>query len=295
MSEVLLNQPASIETFRQPSAILVHGYWMSEKGRRTDLGLRSSLAARATAVDYRGERAQGKKTKIFVNLNRLFGAAEPTEGSLMAHRLNQRYQIPANDIFLREDAWSTGAEVKTFVEDTKQRGLTNLVDIAFKAHNRLTIPDIYKKFGIKPRFKSVEDILREKDIHRFKALYPGRKVLDVAKDGTPMPWRQVPIAERQYQATGEIRTVSHEHNHTKRLIDRLSRGKFGAMYWIYESLKWARMNMPRFDYDQLEQQNKDSRHVKGPDSPLSAKLGRKFDLDVYTLNGVPSPFSRKRG
>lgn len=285
MSEVLRNQP---------SAILVHGYWMSEKGRRTDLGLRSSLAARAAAVDYREERAQDKKTKIFVNLNRLFGAAAPTEGSLMAHRLNQRYHVPANDIFLREDAWSTGAEVRTFVEDTKQRGWNNLADIAFKAHHRLTIPGIYKKFRIKPRFRSVEDILREKDVHKFKALYPGRKVLNVAKDGTPMPWRQVPIAERQYQATGEIRTVFHEHNHTKRLIDRLSRGKFGFMYWGYEGMKSAIMHKPGFDYDQLEQQNKNSRHVKGTDSFLSRRLGRLFDFDIYTLNGVPSPFSRKK-
>jgi hypothetical protein len=282
---------------RQPTVILVHGYWMSEKGGRksprVDMGLRSSLAARATAVEYRNQIAQDKETKVFVDLNRLFGADNPPEGNLMAQRLNGRYQVPAEDIILREDAWSTGGEVKNFVQGAERHGWRNLVDIAFKAHHRLTIPWIYKKLGAQPRYASIEDILRKKDVHRFKGLYPAVRVLDVAKDGTPTPWKQVPIAERQYVATGEIRIVDHEHNHTRRLIDKLSRWKFGAMYWAYESIKWVRMHLPGFDYDQLEQKNKTSRHVKGPDSLLSARFGRIADFDIYRLNGVRSPFSTK--
>ncbi|MBI2621444.1 MAG: hypothetical protein HYW63_02235 [Candidatus Levybacteria bacterium] len=280
-------------------ALLAHGYWMSE--HRTGLGLRSRLSTRAAAV----ELNQRETKTVFVNLDRLWGPTEPSEGELIAKELEEHYHIPHEDIVLRQDAWSTGGEVKTFVEEAKQHGWTNLLDVAFSKHHSLisilgrrfgTIPLIYKGLGLKPQYKSVEDILREKDIHRINRRYKVRKVLDVDKDGNPKPWKQVPIAERQYAETGEERPFVHEHNHTAKLVNKLTglKSKFEAIYFLYEGIKWTLMHRPGFNYEALEQANRNSRKEKGTDSPLSRRLGRLFDFDVYTLNGKRSPFSYKK-
>lgn len=280
----------------QYDAAVVHGYWLSE--HRTGLGLRSRLTTRAVAI----ERAQGETEKIFVNLDHLWGSAEPSEGKLVAQELKEHYHVPNENIVLRENAWSTGGEVKTFVEEARERGWTDLVDIAFAKHQSFisilgrkfgTIPLLYKSFGLKPQYKSTEDILREKDIHQINRTYKVRKVLNIDKDGNPKPWREVPITERQYAETGAEKQFVHEHNHTARLVNRLSRSKFERIYQLYEGIKWAYMHKPGFSYEALEQANRDSRGGKGTDSPISRILGRRFDFDVYTLNGIKSPFSHK--
>jgi hypothetical protein len=301
MSEALRNQPErtlngpEIRTIR--TGIVGHFYWLSEKGgrtERTDLGLRSSINARAVAVDYWDRKAKGENPQVFADLSHLWGEAEPTEGSLVGERWHNRYHIPQQDIVIREDAWSTWGEVKAVAEESKRRGWTKVVDVAFKPHRRLTIPWIFGKFRLQPEYQTPEQVLEQKDIHRFRRTYPVRKVLDVDRDGNPTPWKQVPPAERQYEETGETVVFSHEHNHTKRLVDRLSRHKFGFMYWVYEGMKWTMMHKPGFNYEDLEKSNRESRGGKGTDSPISRRLGRWFDFDVYTLNGAPSPFSRKK-
>lgn len=284
------------ESHPRYDALLVHGYWMSE--HRTGLGLRSRLATRAAAT----EHIQGGAETVFVNLDHLWGPAEHSEGELIAKGLEGHYHVPHEDIVLRQDAWSTGGEVKTFGEEAQQHSWNNLLDIAFAKHHSFisilgrrfgTIPLIYKGLGLKPQYKSVEDILREKDIHRINRRYKVRKVLDVDKDGNPKPWKQVPIAERQYAETGEERLLFHEHNHTARLVNKLAGSKFERVYQLYEGIKWTLMHRPGFNYEALEQANRNSRKEKGPDSPLSRRLGRRFDFDVYTLNGIRSPFSHK--
>lgn len=263
--------------------ILVHGYWLSEKGKRTDLGLRSSITARAGAVEYHRLVAIGQKPKVFVNLDNMWGPNEPTEGSLMANRFNSRYHIPQENIVAREDAWSTWGEVKSFVEEAKMRGWRKLVDIAFRPHH-ITIPRIFRGFGVEPTYKTAEEILREKDVHRFEKTYNAIKVLDVDKDGNPKPWKQIPIAERQYAELDTERTVKHERNHTARLVDNLTYSRYGAVYWLYEGIKWVLTHRPGFNYETLEQRNKDLRKGKGPDSPLPDPLR----FDVYVLNGKKS-------
>jgi len=291
-------------TGQEKTGISIHGYWMSEKRKRTDLSLRSSINTRAGVVEYRDRRTKGKESTLFVNLDHLWGPDKPTEGSLVGKRLTKHYQVPEEDLVAREDAWSTSGEVKTFAEEAKKRGWTNLVDVAFAKHQSFitilgrrfgTIPLIYKGLGLNPEYKSAEDILRAKDIHRIDRKYKVRKVLGVDKDGNPKSWKEVPIAERQYAETEEERQFVHEHNHSARLVNKLTgfRSKFERMYFLYEGIKWAVMHRPGFNYEALEQTNRDSRKEKGTDSPLSRIFGRLADFDVYTLNGIRSPFSYK--
>lgn len=143
-------------------AILIHGYWMSEP-RKDDvrLALRSRLAVRAGVLAY--NEGKGAK-KIVIDLGHLWGPSYPTEGQLMADELQTKYDIPSEAIVLKEDAYSTGGEVKSFVELARQNGWTKLMDISFAKHHR-TISRIYNESNTDADFKSVEEIIEEKDIN----------------------------------------------------------------------------------------------------------------------------------
>jgi hypothetical protein len=158
MSEALRYQterPTSPEIIKPNyDAILVHGYWMSE--HRTGLALRSRLAARAAALAYGSGNGANK---IVVNLGNLWGANYPSEGSLLAKELEEKYHVPHEAIILRENAYSTGGEVKSFLELARENGWSSLLDVAFSSHH-LTIPEIYKEYSGIAGFKSVEEILK---------------------------------------------------------------------------------------------------------------------------------------
>ncbi|HUD04757.1 MAG TPA: hypothetical protein VMR59_02105 [Patescibacteria group bacterium] len=158
MSERTPQGPEIIETPEQINpkydALLVHGYWMSE--HRTGLALRSRLAARAAALAY--DNGNGAN-KIVVNLGHLWGPDYPTEGKLIAEELEKKYYVPHEAIILRESAYSTGGEVKSFLELAGQNGWTNLLDIAFSSHH-LTIPRIYEEYSGTAEFKNIEDLLK---------------------------------------------------------------------------------------------------------------------------------------
>jgi len=135
-------------------ALLVHGYWMSK--HRTGLALRSRLAARAAALAYDHGNGAGK---VVVDLGHLWGPDYPTEGSLIAKELEEKYHVPHEAIILRESAYSTGGEVKSFLELARENNWTNLLDIAFSSHH-LTIPKIYEEYSGAAQFRSIEDILK---------------------------------------------------------------------------------------------------------------------------------------
>ncbi|MBI2032473.1 MAG: hypothetical protein HYT09_02390 [Candidatus Levybacteria bacterium] len=267
MTEV---EPISYESTTSPEvivpkydAILVHGYWMSE--HPSGLALRSRLAARAAALAY--DEGRGAR-KIVVDLGFQWGPEYPSTGLLIAGELQEKYGVPPESIIFREESYSTGGEVKTFVELAEENGWNNLLDIAFSNHY-LTIPDIYREYDIQARvtFRSVEDILREKDIHRINRTYKKRRLLNPG----------VPIHERLYEESDEERTVSFEHNNTAGLIENLSGSRYGIAYRFYEKAKWARMHIPGFSYDSLERKNKAKR--------LKLGKGKEFPvpIDVYKL------------
>lgn len=164
-----LEVQAQVEAESKPQfdAILVHGYWMSEP----ELGdvrpaLRSRLAVRAAALAYDHGKGAGK---IVIDQGHLWGPNYPTSGSLMAKELVDKYGVSPEAIILREDSYSTGGEVKTFVELIKQNGWTNILDVAFSKHH-LTISRIYDKLKTKVEFKSIEEIIEEKDNPHVKNL-----------------------------------------------------------------------------------------------------------------------------
>ncbi len=127
---------------------------MSE--HRTGLALRSRLATRAAALAWDHGKGAGK---IVIDLGHLWGPDYPTEGRLIVKELEQKYQIPHEAIILREDAYSTGGEVKSFLELARENGWSKLMDVAFSTHH-LTIPRIYSGYSGVVDFRSVEEILK---------------------------------------------------------------------------------------------------------------------------------------
>ena len=98
----------------------------------------------------------------------------------MADSLVNKYHVPAEAIILREEAYSTGGEVKSMVEVAKQNGWTNVLDISSRWH-KFTIRRLYKKSGLRIQFKSIQDILKDDDkrakrklsgLGRARPLYP---------------------------------------------------------------------------------------------------------------------------
>lgn len=167
-------QLKSAESIQAPQfdALLVHGYWMSDKTIRkhqkegtvserhiTAPALRTHFAARAAALAWDNGKGAGK---IVIDLGHLWGSDYPSEGKVMADTLINKYHVPAEAIILREEAYSTGGEVKSFLELAKENDWTNVLDVASKWHH-LTIKKLYDGVDLNVEFKSIQDVLKDDD------------------------------------------------------------------------------------------------------------------------------------
>ncbi len=185
-------QLGSAERIQTPQfdAILVHGYWMTDKTIKkhqedgtiserhiTAPALRTHFAARAAALAWDGGRGAGK---IVLDLGHLWGHDYPSEGRVVADTLVNKYRVPREAIIMREKAYSTGGEVKTIVDLAGENGWTNILDVASKWHH-LTIERLYKDSNLRVKFRSYENILRNDDprirramtgLERARPLYP---------------------------------------------------------------------------------------------------------------------------
>jgi len=232
-------------------ALLVHGYWLTDKtmvinGKNgivsekhvTAPSLRTHLATRAAALAWDHGRGAGK---IIVDLGKLWGPNHPAEGKIIADSLVKKYHVPREAIILRQESFSTYGEIKTALELAKQNGWTKLLDVAFASHH-LTIPGIYGSSelkgvapeGLQVDYRSVESIIDHDDP---RVISVRRKFAGMTKQGL----------------------------------------KLGVGYLAYESLKWARMHFPGFKYQALEEKNKQIRTKPTEDS------GLPWRFDKYTL------------
>ncbi len=214
------------------------------------------MAVRAAVLAYDGGHGAGK---IVIDLGHLWGPDYPSEGKLIADELETKHHVPHEAIILREEAFSTGGEVKSFLELAKQNGWTSLLDVAFARHH-WTIPGVYKEYGhegMDVAYGNIEDIIKEKGNRTYRL----RRALNP----------KVPEGERIYVEKGK------EHNHVNGLIRGLAQSKYGLAYTLYEGAKLVRMHMPGFNYDALEQKNKAARTDKGKEFIIP--------IDVYSLNG----------
>ncbi len=245
--------------------ILPHGYWASDKMRDGKvmgkvLALRSHLSAKAASLEMRAMAKQAREKgeeepEAVISL----GYFDPTVSRLMTDSM-ENYGTPRNSVIQEDTTFSTGGEIKRALEIAKERGWTQIIDIAFATHYRsirLLLNKLAK--GVNVEFKSVEDILKERDVHRFSRDYLKRTTNE---DGTVT---EIPVH------------IDHEHNHTTHLLRRLRRSRFEAAFRVYEMGKRAVYKF--VDPDVLEERNKKLRTEK---EPIKESL---YPLDVSRHKG----------
>jgi hypothetical protein len=172
--------PLLSETQSPPhyDALLVHGYWPSQKGEHTSMGLRTHFAARAAAIRWR----QGDVGKIVVDLDRQWGPDYPALAEIMKDALVNKYHVPATAIIVGEGPFSTHGEVDKMIEIAKQQknGWTNILDVSSRWH-KFTVRKLYKGSNLKVQFESIQYVLRDEDervkrklsgLGRARPLYP---------------------------------------------------------------------------------------------------------------------------
>lgn len=267
--------------------MLPHGYWPSED--RAGIGLMTRFVDLATALDYKAQAEEAvlrneKIPQIKLALGHLWGPQNQNEGDSMANDIKSR-GIPSKALVRNGDAYSTLGEVQAALPSES----TRTIDIAHGAHfetikwlfnhpdginhNPKSIKGYLNGFlsflrktpaseGVE--FRSAEDIIKERGVHKFSRDYV-RKVTN--KDGT--------ITENPVH-------IDHERNHYTHLYRRWKFSRFGLLYPFYELGKKLAINMPGFDYNVLEQKNRETRTDKGH---IWTFLGMNLPFDVYKLNG----------
>jgi len=264
-----------------------HGYWPSE--HRVGIGLMTRFVDLATALNHKAQTAEAaargeKSPKIKLTLGYLWGPQNQNEGESMANDIIS-HGVSSEAIVREGDVYSTLGEVQAVLPSET----TRTVDIAHGAHfetikwlyhhpdginhNPKSITGYLKGFlsflhktpdaeGVE--FKSAEDIIKERGVHKFTRDYVKRTT---SEDGT--------VTEKPIH-------VNHEHNHYAHLYKRWKFSRFGLLYPVYELGKKLAINMPGFDYNTLAQKNRETRTDKGH---VWAPLGINLPFDVYRLNG----------
>jgi hypothetical protein len=97
-------------------ALLVHGYWPSQKGEHTSMGLRTHFATRAAAIRWH----RGDVGKIVVDLDHQWGPDYPALAEIMKDALVNKYHVPAEAIIVARGPLSTRGEVDKLIELAKQ-------------------------------------------------------------------------------------------------------------------------------------------------------------------------------
>jgi hypothetical protein len=241
--------------------ILPHGYWVGDRmkdGRviGTVLALRTHLSAKAASLEQQALTASGETSEVVSPLEYL------RKSRLMADTIED-YGTPRSAIIDEGDGYSTWGEIKIATQMAKDRNWIKLIDIAFAPHfgsinmlfNRL-------KASIPIESRSVEEILRERDVHRFSRDYVRETKHE---DGT---------------ATKEPFHLDHEHNHTAHLLDRLGKSRYD---WVFRNIYEKLVKRPALrlgvDPEKLEQKQRETRKKKMPKKEFPAPI------DVYSVNG----------
>lgn len=210
-------------------AILVHGYWMSEPvSGDVRSALRTRLATRSAALAY--DRGDGARN-IVLPLGKLWGQDYESLGNLMADELEFKYGVPPGTIIREGNAFSTGGEIKTFLEIAQKNGWTKLLDIAFSAHF-LTIPHVFDAYSkddgkITVQFRSVEEIIESEDYELVSGLV---KRLGKSRYGIAHK-----VYERGKQIVTKIHGTDYDSLEERNKMARTKKGKeFPISFDVYK-------------------------------------------------------------
>ena len=158
-------------------AVLVHGYWLSQRGEgRVKPSLRSHIEDMAVPKFYDGGRGAGK---IVLTAGHIWGSSYPSVAEVMKDELVRKYNMPEEDIIVAitlvndgevQEVQTTDDEVEAFLQLARKNEWIRLADIAARVHNTeilpgidANIPELYKKRGQEIKTEAAEDIILESD------------------------------------------------------------------------------------------------------------------------------------
>lgn len=138
-------------------ALLVHGYWLSQKGENpVEISLRSKLAVYATYLLYRNKQVKN----IFLPAGHIWGKNFPSIAQLMEEELVKKYDVPKDNIIVSDEGLNTRSEITAFLKIAENKDWKSLGDLSFEAHH-LTIPIHYQRLKKKAKFINVEDVIAQ--------------------------------------------------------------------------------------------------------------------------------------
>lgn len=137
-------------------AVVIHGYWLSQKDNGpVGLSFRSMLAVKAAAYLYRND-----VTNIFVvPAGPVWGSTYPSIGKVMSSEL-QKIGVPAKNIIVADSGMDTNQEVAIFLSLAKEHHWQSLGDLAAAQHSSV-IQALYQNRQTSVDLLSYEDIIRQ--------------------------------------------------------------------------------------------------------------------------------------
>lgn len=114
-------------------AILVRGYWLSQRGSTSPVktSLRSHLLDRAVTTLYHN----GIVDNIILTVGHVWGNGYPSVAEVMKGELVQKYRIPERSIHIVPEALNTDDETALFLKLADENEWKELVDLNYKTHS----------------------------------------------------------------------------------------------------------------------------------------------------------------
>lgn len=140
-------------------AILVHGYWLSQRGDgRIKPSLRSHLSNRVAANMYH----HGNVDNIILTAGYTWSNDYPSQAEVMKTELVRKYKIHESSVHIVPEGTDTYEETRLFLELADEKGWGNLADLSFGTH-RHSVKKTYEILGRRAELLHTEEILMQDD------------------------------------------------------------------------------------------------------------------------------------
>ena len=138
------------------NALLLHGYWLSQKDNGpVSLSLRSEMEVKAAYLLYKNNKTE----YLVITAGPIWGNTYPPLGVIMTQRLMQ-LGVPTSKIILIPTAMDTYEEIHVFLTTARQHHWQSLGDLAAFRHD-LTIPQLFATQHASAIYLSVEQVLTQ--------------------------------------------------------------------------------------------------------------------------------------
>lgn len=196
------------KSFPHVQALLIHGYWLSQKGNGpVTLSRRSELEVKAAYLLYKNKKAD----YLFVPAGPIWGNKYPSLGEVMAKRL-VTLGVPQDKIILQPTAMDTYEEIEIFLDVAKQNHWETLGDLASYRHD-LTIPTLFRNQHAEADFLTFEQVLNSLGTSEDKQVVKSltHSIYDFGFGLYELSVRAILFADPRYQLLGSHARATRNH------------------------------------------------------------------------------------